>query len=345
MIKMHDAGKKAYPLYTTDRVTGKERINPNLSKEIVRALGTEAETEITEVKRQKQEAKERADAAKRQVKINTKTQQQLAKDREELQRLENEIEQDNIRLQNMGKEGGTQIEMENERDRIKRQTANRKKESDALKKKIKDYAKVSKETEKAKKDAAHWDRIYEEAKEKEATLERNLNRTKPLDELDERYETLKRENEEDQIVIDDENATSSDKQAAAARMEERREELERLAPQIQEREEALPLRERVKNIFKKYGWTLQAIVLAVGLVQGTLALAGLKGPKAGTKALGQGLKTVQKLGSFLPGLIGSIVSFIFKSARQVLSFLGKHAWLLILAVVAFFMERLLKREA
>ena len=128
-------------------------------------------------------------------------------------------------------------------------------------------------------------------------------------------------------------------------MEERREELERLEPQIQQREEALPLRERVKNIFKKYGWTLQAVVLAVGLVLGALALAGLKGLKAGTKAVGQGLKAIgQKLGSLLPGLIGSIVSYILKAAGQVLSFLGEHAWLLILAVVAFFMERLLKKR-
>ena len=52
----------------------------------------------------------------------------------------------------------------------------------------------------------------------------------------------------------------------------------------------------------------------------------------------------QKLGSLLPGLIGSMVSFIFKAAGQVLSFLGEHAWLLILAVVAFFMERLLKKR-
>ena len=144
--------------------------------------------------------------------------------------------------------------------------------------------KISKETEKAKKDAAHWDRVYNEANQKEATLERNLNRTKPLDALEERYETLKRANEEDQKVIDDENATSSDKQAAAACMEDRREEIERLEPQIQEREEALPLRERVKNIFKNYGWTLQAVVLAVGLVLGALALAGLKGLKAGHKS-------------------------------------------------------------
>ena len=116
-------------------------------------------------------------------------------------------------------------------------------------------------------------------------METGLNRTKPLHELEERYETIKRENEEDQQVIDDGNATSSNKQAAAERMEERREELERLEPQIQEREGALPLRERVKNIFKKYGWTLQAVVLAAGLVLSALALAGLKGLKAGTKAV------------------------------------------------------------
>ena len=52
----------------------------------------------------------------------------------------------------------------------------------------------------------------------------------------------------------------------------------------------------------------------------------------------------QKLGSLLPGPIGSIVSFIFKAAGQVFSFLGEHAWLLILSVVAFFMERLLKKK-
>ena len=88
------------------------------------------------------------------------------------------------------------------------------------------------------------------------------------------------------------------------------------------------------------------MVLAVGVVLSALALAGLNGLKAGTTAVGQGLKTIgQKLGSLLPGLIGSIVSFIFKSAGQVFSFLAEHAWLLILAVVAFFMERLLKKRS
>ena len=146
-------------------------------------------------------------------------------------------------------------------------------------------------------------------------------------------------------VLDDENASPSEREAAKKQVEQADRALERINADIEGEEEKLPLRERVKRIFKKYGWTLQAVVLAVGLVLGALALAGLNGLKAGTKAVGQGLKAIgQKLGSLLPGLIGSIVSFIFKAAGQVLSFLGEHAWLLILAVVAFVMERLLKKR-
>ena len=150
---------------------------------------------------------------------------------------------------------------------------------------------------------------------------------------------------EDKRVIADENTSPSERAAAEDRVAANEAELERVTAEIAVRERQRPLLERVKDIFKKYGWNLQAVVLAVGVVLSALALAGLNGIKAGTKAVGQGLKTIgQKLGSLLPGLIGSIVSFIFKAAGQVLSFLGEHAWLLILAVVAFFRERLLKKR-
>ena len=125
-----------------------------------------------------------------------------------------------------------------------------------------------------------------ERNEKEA----GLNRTKPLDELYEDKETITDRIEKAQRVIDDENATSEAKQAAASSIKRDRGQLERLQPQIQEREEALPLRERVKNIFTKCGWTLQAVVLATGLVLGAVALAALKGLKAGTKAVGRVLR-------------------------------------------------------
>ena len=158
--------------------------------------------------------------------------------------------------------------------------------------------------------------------------------------------------EENTKIAENENEQPSVRDQARERVAEntKREaqlgqEQNQLEEEREQLEERLPLRERVKNIFKKYGWTLQAVALAVGVVLSALALAGLNGLKAGTKAVGQGLKTIgQKLGSLLPGLIGSIVSFIFKAAGQVFSFLAEHAWLLILAVVAFFMERLLKKR-
>ena len=117
---------------------------------------------------------------------------------------------------------------------------------------------------------------------------------------------------------------------------------------VNERDELVEgssLRERVKNIFKKYGWTLQAVVLAAGLVVGAVVLAAINAVKSGLKAVGNGLKAIgKKVGSILPGLIGSIVSFIFKAAGQVISFLGEHVWLLIRAVVGFLIERLTKRK-
>ena len=47
----------------------------------------------------------------------------------------------------------------------------------------------------------------------------------------------------------------------------------------------------------------------------------------------------KKLGEILPGLIGTIASFIFKAAGEVISFLDKNAWLLVVAVVVYAVEQ------
>ena len=115
--------------------------------------------------------------------------------------------------------------------------------------------------------------------------------------------------------------------------------------QIDERERALPLRERVKEIFKKYGVTVTAIVLAAGVTIGAVVGAITNALKATGKALGKGLKDIgSKLASILPGLIGSIVSFLFKAAGQAIGFLAEHTWLIILAVVAFLVEKYIKKR-
>jgi hypothetical protein len=126
---------------------------------------------------------------------------------------------------------------------------------------------------------------------------------------------------------------------------ERNEELARLQTQIAERERPRPLLERIKEIFKKYGVTVTAILLAAGVTIGVVVSTITNALKATGKALGKGLKDIgAKLGSLLPGLIGSIVNFLFKAAGQAIGFLAEHTWLLILAAVAFLFEKYLKKR-
>ena len=63
------------------------------------------------------------------------------------------------------------------------------------------------------------------------------------------------------------------------------------------------------------------------------------------KSIGKGFKVLgAKIASILPGLIGSIVSVLFKTAGSVIGFAAEHTWLLILAVVAFLFEKFLKKR-
>ena len=103
----------------------------------------------------------------------------------------------------------------------------------------------------------------------------------------------------------------------------------------------LPLRERLKYIFKKYGFTVFAVLSAVGAIIGVIVSNLSKGLSALGKGVSNGLKTLgKKLGEILPGMVGAIVSFLFKTAGQVIGFLGENAWLLIMAVVLYFVEQM-----
>ena len=103
----------------------------------------------------------------------------------------------------------------------------------------------------------------------------------------------------------------------------------------------LPLRDRVKAIFKKYGFTVFSVVSAVGVVIGVIVFNLSKVLTKLGKGVGNGLKTIgKKLGEILPGMVGAIVSFLFKTAGEVIGFLGKNAWLLIVAVVLYFVDQL-----
>ena len=177
------------------------------------------------------------------------------------------------------------------------------------------------------------------------TIEERLNSNKQLDELEDDEDRLKRLNEEDHAVIDDVYASEFNKEAPRERIAARDEELLWLKSQISERESSLPLRERIKQIFKKYGVTVTAIFLAAGVTIGAVIGAITNALKKLGTGLGNGLKTIRaKAASALPGLIGAIVSFLFKAAGSDIGFLAEHTWLLILAVVAFLFQKLMKKR-
>ena len=126
---------------------------------------------------------------------------------------------------------------------------------------------------------------------------------------------------------------------------EREEEIANLEGENERIQERMSLRDRVKAIFKKYGFTVFAVMSAVGVVIGVIVSNLSKGLSRLSKGVGDGLKTLgKKLGELLPGMVGAIVSFLFKTAGEVVSFLGKHAWLLIMAVVLYFLEELKRKR-
>ena len=177
------------------------------------------------------------------------------------------------------------------------------------------------------------------------SLETRLNSTRSFDYLKEEESRLIRLNEEDQDIINDENAPDIEKEAAFERLDARNEELARLQTQIGEREDAMPLRERIKEIFKNHGVTLTAVILAAGVTIGAVVGAVTKGLKASGRTMSAGLKQIgAKLGSLLPGLIGQIAHFLFNTAAKAVGFLAEHTWLLILAAVAFVAEKYLKKR-
>lgn len=113
----------------------------------------------------------------------------------------------------------------------------------------------------------------------------------------------------------------------------------------------LTIWERIKLIFKEQGLTIGAIMTSIGLligliVQATKTVAGGSGGggssgqndnfvKRGLKNLASALKRLAaKALDALPGLIGTIVSFLLKSGAAVVSFFAEHLWALGLAAGA-----------
>ena len=119
---------------------------------------------------------------------------------------------------------------------------------------------------------------------------------------------------------------------------------ERLGEQNEEIFSRMSLRDKVKYIFKKYGLSVFGVLAAVGTVIGVIVSNLKAGLTNVAKGVGNGLKELgTKLGQILRGMVGAIVSFLFRAAGEAVGFLAKHAWLLIMLVVTFAVEQFKKK--
>ena len=125
------------------------------------------------------------------------------------------------------------------------------------------------------------------------------------------------------------------------------------------------LGDRIKELFRKEGVTIASLAAAVGMVITAIAL-GIENafkkviptptppgpPKPNIpdkirdvlKKFGRFLLDLAKKGAAaLPGLIGTIVSFILKTAGQAVGFLAEHLVLALIAIVVIVFEVIMKR--
>ena len=327
-------GRKAYWLFEKQGVLRRWRENPDLPPDIKVFLGKSINDQIKDFEKLKSE-KEATLAAKqkqmKQLEQQNDEKQKLIRDTDSLinkirdvdeQMRELEYDHVSMDLEAIEKLKDQKRALENEKKTKQHQIK-------LLQKDMIQYNTIQEDIAKLTHENRELDQHLNELRVKEETF-------KPLNELEQEAEELKTKIAEDKQLIIDENTSPSERAAAEARVAENEAELDRVNAELEVRERERPLLERVKDIFKKYGWTLQALVLAVGVILAAIALAA----KKSTKVISQNLNDVKQQ----PGFIGSIVNFIFKAASQVFSFLSEHTWVIILVVVAFFMEKMLKKR-
>jgi len=131
-------------------------------------------------------------------------------------------------------------------------------------------------------------------------------------------------NVEDMEIIDNPNTPQREVNDTFNRIDERQMEIDSLSVENRRIEERLSicerfrnLREKLKYFFKKNGVTIGTIAVATGITLGiVLSTLGNSLAKV-AKGVGNGLKEIgKKLGQLLPGLIGSIASFILSSRQR-----------------------------
>ena len=175
---------------------------------------------------------------------------EMEKKIQEIRNLKQKVERTKMRIEDLEDEQSESVDHGASIIWQRRLIEKYQKEIDTKEKEVTALEKQAKNKEKAQTKVGREKAKLDEMEKERSEIEERLNRTKALDELKERENDLKRQNEKDQAIIQDENTSPSEREAAEARVAERNEELGWLQTQVEERETVMPLRERVREIFK-----------------------------------------------------------------------------------------------
>ena len=124
-------------------------------------------------------------------------------------------------------------------------------------------------------------------------------------------------------------------------------------------DETKPLSERLKELFRRDGLTIGALITAIGMTISTIILTILPHnspqppPDGNNGARSAVRKALVKLSNFLldlakkaltalPGILGSLVSFLLKKTGELVLFLSEHLLILLLALLLAVYEFILK---
>jgi len=129
----------------------------------------------------------------------------------------------------------------------------------------------------------------------------------------------------------------------------------------------MPLGDRLRELFKKEGITIASITRAIGLIVSTIVLAVTRitnivaptptpspKPSPGRGFVDSVKLALKKVASYIkslagkatasiPGLIGSVISWLFKAASQIVEVLANNVILLIIALIGLLFAVLIKQ--
>ena len=121
---MSGIGKKYYPLITKNKYTGKDQLNPGLSKEIRDSLGKSAEEIIAEDRDTIQEQRQRLSEAEIQLRQAETLAAEREKRAQEMQTVSHQIEGIQAQIDTLQAEHGSNLESETELNRLKQMGKN-----------------------------------------------------------------------------------------------------------------------------------------------------------------------------------------------------------------------------